>query len=325
MGFDIIAAAAPYRSLCTVGLCKNAGKTTVLCALIDGLSKIGRVVGISSIGLDGEQTDEVTATAKPRIFLPRGCLFATASSLAHSGIGAELLCMSGIHTPLGEVAAARAVSSGYIELAGPSIASQLPYLMDILRSHGADNILIDGAIGRRSLAAPLYCDSAILCCGASYSPDMRMTVRSAAFVCELFAAKADRSLQGLYPLSKNLYTRDGEPVEAKSPDEAVANGANSIILCGAATDAALLPLCKAVWETLTIAVFDPSRFLISREVYKALRSRGASFAVARGIELLCVTINPFSAYGAGYNKKEFKDAMQSAIRLPVIDVEEEQH
>ena len=45
------------------GLSKNAGKTTLLSALI---AQTEEKIAVTSIGLDGENTDAVTLTPKPR-------------------------------------------------------------------------------------------------------------------------------------------------------------------------------------------------------------------------------------------------------------------
>ena len=66
------------RSLSIIGMCKNAGKTTVLNKLIAELNESSVCLGLTSIGRDGESTDLVTRTAKPGIYVYEGTLVATA-------------------------------------------------------------------------------------------------------------------------------------------------------------------------------------------------------------------------------------------------------
>ena len=47
-----------------IGLCKNAGKTTAMCRLIEELS--GETLAMTSVGRDGERTDVVTALKSRR-------------------------------------------------------------------------------------------------------------------------------------------------------------------------------------------------------------------------------------------------------------------
>ena len=68
-----------YSSISVVGLCKNAGKTTVLNRIIAETAGDGKVTAVTSVGRDGERTDVVTNTDKPGVWLSSGMLFATAS------------------------------------------------------------------------------------------------------------------------------------------------------------------------------------------------------------------------------------------------------
>ncbi len=71
--YDIIAGSGS-RSLAVVGLVKNAGKTTVVNAL---MANCDHLFGLTSLGLDGERTDHLTGLAKPSITPPAGTLVAT--------------------------------------------------------------------------------------------------------------------------------------------------------------------------------------------------------------------------------------------------------
>ena len=129
-----------------IGLCKNAGKTTALCRLIRELE--GETLAMTSVGRDGERTDVVTGTEKPEIWVPAGTLFATARGLLPlCDATVEVDRVTGVMTPLGPVAVFRALSDGYIQLAGPSAVAQLAPLAGTFRELGADRVLIDGAAG----------------------------------------------------------------------------------------------------------------------------------------------------------------------------------
>ena len=62
------------HTIAVIGLVKNAGKTTVVNALMDN---VPLRFGLTSLGLDGERTDHLTGFDKPRIVPPRGTLIAT--------------------------------------------------------------------------------------------------------------------------------------------------------------------------------------------------------------------------------------------------------
>ena len=68
-----------YKSIGVAGMCKNAGKTTALNYLIKEYRN-DTILGITSIGYDGEKQDEVTMMEKPRIRVYAGMFAATCGS-----------------------------------------------------------------------------------------------------------------------------------------------------------------------------------------------------------------------------------------------------
>ena len=55
-----------YDSLSIVGLQKNTGKTVSLNYVLDRLPVERKRIAVTSIGIDGETTDQVTRSARPR-------------------------------------------------------------------------------------------------------------------------------------------------------------------------------------------------------------------------------------------------------------------
>ncbi len=133
------------KTMSIVGMCKNAGKTTMLNWMLTG-GHLQGTLGLTSIGRDGESTDVVTGTEKPGIFVKEGTLIATAKDMLRLGdVTKEILMTTGIPTPLGEVVILRARSAGYVQLAGPSITTQLKSVSQSFFELGADRSIIDGA------------------------------------------------------------------------------------------------------------------------------------------------------------------------------------
>ena len=116
---------APYDSVSLIGMCKNAGKTTTLNQLIAELKRNGVSFGATSVGRDGESTDLVTNTVKPGIFVYKGTIVATAADLLkYCDTTREILCSTGIYTPMGEIIIFRARTDGFVQIAGPYMTSQ---------------------------------------------------------------------------------------------------------------------------------------------------------------------------------------------------------
>ena len=169
---------ASTRRLALVGLAKNTGKTEALAALLRELEAAGRRVGVTSVGRDGEERDVIDSRIeKPRVRLPAGSLVATTDGLLRaSGIPHELLEDPGMRTPLGRVLIARLQGAGAIEVAGPSAAADVRAVSDAMLAHGAEQVLIDGAIDRRAASSPDVADGLIMSTGAVLDRDIAEVV-----------------------------------------------------------------------------------------------------------------------------------------------------
>ena len=95
----------------------------------------------------------------------------------------EVVDLTDVMTPAGPVGVFRTLSDGYVQLAGPSAAGQLPPLCRVFASLGGSRVLIDGAAGRKSLAGAGIEGAALLCTGASLDRDMDLVVAETAHTC----------------------------------------------------------------------------------------------------------------------------------------------
>lgn len=297
---------ARTKTLSIVGMCKNAGKTTVLNRLL--AESDGRVLGLTSIGRDGESTDVVTGTEKPGIFVREGTLIATAKDmLALSDITQEIVHTTGIPTPLGEVVLVRARSAGSVQLAGPSITAQLRTVSDLFFSLSAKQVVIDGALGRKSLGARSVADGVILCTGASYDMRMEKVVSDTANIFRLMSLKKAETV----------------PKDSGKPLADALKEAREALIPGALTDAAVVPLLKnGVLRNARLVVKDPSKVLLSPDTLDKLSFRSVSLETVDAAEVLCVTVNPVSAYGWKFDPDAFLRAMAAKVPIPVINVKE---
>lgn len=320
-----------YRTIAVIGMCKNAGKTTVLNRLIYEFAASNRTVGLTSIGRDGEKNDVVTNTGKPEIFVHRGTMIATASGVIEMGnVSREIYDVTDISTPMGNVIVFKAMSDGYVQLAGPSMTSQLKIIRDELERFGTQHIFIDGALSRKSLSMPSVSEAAVLSSGASYSPDINKTVQDTVYCVELL--NLEETKHKLFPsYGKFMLTSSDEIIEADDislvMDKLKDTTYNALLIKGALTDslASVLLSSGKFRSHLELIVEDASRILLTQNAYKKLLLAGSDFTVLKKIHLAAVTVNPFSAYGLHYNDKEFFEKMEKAIcgRVPVINVVEE--
>jgi len=329
----------PYQTISIIGMCKNAGKTTVLNYLIEN-SPIDEVLGLTSIGRDGESVDMVTGTSKPKIYIKSGSLFATAKKLLSGcDVTKEIVDTTDISTSLGNVVIIRARSDGYIELAGPSIVSELIEVTDVLRGHGASRIFIDGSISRKTLSTHLLAEGTILSTGAGFSPDMDETISETIHTVNLFTtAMPDGDLDMLTDLSAASYEQSSECKFLLIDDKRIIKGASDInelikelrsskrlryiYVSGALTDNILMPLLQVKLPSgLTLVTADATKLLISRENMERLDRAKIAIRVLNKINLIAITINPYSPQGFNYDKTQFLQLLQSKTKIPVFNVE----
>lgn len=314
-----------------IGLCKNAGKTTTLCRLLEELGD--EPVALTSVGRDGERTDVVTGTEKPEIWVRKGTIFATARGL-------RLLCdvttsveyVTDVMTPLGPVVVFRALSDGYIQLAGPSSTTQLPPLSRRFREMGARRVLIDGAAGRKSLAGAGPDGCAILCVGASMDGGVAEITAETAHTCFLFSSKAPENPSLRVALENAcdrfaLYTPDGDPLPLETDNSgqpvwgSIPKEPCVLWINGGVTT----PMIRALAQRgapITVAAPDATHLLADRNSVDLFRRRGGIFQVRQPLRIAAVCANPWSARGRHVDGPELLAALHSAIDLPVINVKE---
>lgn len=315
----------------TIGLCKNAGKTTAMCRLIEELA--GERLAMTSVGRDGERTDVVTGTEKPQIWVREGTLFATARGmlpLCDTTVRVE--AVTGVMTPLGVVGVLRALSDGHIQLAGPSAVHQLGPLSETFRALGAERVLVDGAAGRKSLAGAEPGAVAILCVGASMDGGIPAIAAETAHTCRIFATpEADSpglraalsgvksryalfDLQGeRLPLSR---APSGEPQWQTLPRE------KCVLWIGGGVTGPTLKTLSRRGAPIVVAAPDATHFLCDRTAAAIFFRSGGELLVRHRLHIAAVAANPWSAYGKHLDETELLKALRSRVQVPVVNVRE---
>ncbi len=317
---------ASYRTICLAGMCKNAGKTTALRTILwedDG--RYGPL-GLTSIGRDGEREDIVTGTKKPQLYIREGTLVATAQGLLpFCDISQEILMETGFYTPMGQVLLLRALSDGYVEIGGPSMASQLAVLNEMFFAHGAGKVLLDGALFRKSLCAPEVSEGILLSSGASYSPDMLRTVQDTAFAARMLMLPLTKLFNGKQVgEERQLYLDESGEVRPFSAwEEAFAS--SGVLLLGAVTDKRVEKLLtRRSKSPMELCCEDGTRLFLSPLMEQKLLRTGVHLAVKKKNTLVAVTANPFSDRGTPYDRESFFAHMNRALApVPVVDAEKE--
>ncbi|ERJ12666.1 lysine 5,6-aminomutase reactivase subunit KamB [Haloplasma contractile] len=329
-----------YETLSIIGTAKNVGKTTTLNYLLKRLYKKKRI-GLTSIGRDGESVDVVTHTKKPKIYVEAGTVVATAKQcLLKSDFTKQILETTSIFTPLGEIIIARALSEGFVDLAGPSMNSQTRVIIERMKKYKVDLVLIDGAISRKSMADQYISDATILCTGASYSSNINKVINDTAYFVNMLTLpklkvdhlkieeiirtlieettvsiiSCDGSVKKLpitTSLNKALYITSELDVDSRY-----------LIIRGALSKQLLESLVakRDCFKQLTIVIKNGTKCFFDTETYNRLIKSNIDLRVINPTNLIAITYNPTSPYHYQFNEKLFRNELQEVINIPVYNV-----
>ena len=332
-GVSFIDEILKYDSLSIVGLQKNTGKTECLKYVLARLPLERKRVAVTSIGIDGETTDQVTRTQKPEIVLRQGMYFGTSEAhYRQRRLVSELIDVSDESTSLGRVVTARALTQGKILLSGPSSTLGLKRWMSDVRRHHIDLAIVDGALSRLSLASPAVSQSMILATGAAFSINMSHLVQRTAFVVDLIniGVTGKRNLKLLTPLDKGMWwiDTDGELHEMEAvtslSQQVQFHGMDrctTIYVAGALVDSFLEKVRKnKSLKQVELVVRDFTKIFVTPQQLRLFEKNGGSIRVLQKSKLIAVTVNPTAPSGYVLDSEVLCDKLSKAINLPVYDL-----
>ncbi|HUN77736.1 MAG TPA: hypothetical protein VMU32_02330 [Solirubrobacteraceae bacterium] len=324
-----------------VGLAKNTGKTETLNALLRELGARGRTVGVTSVGRDGEARDAIDARIeKPRVRLAAGSLLATTDALLRaSALAYEPLENTGMRTPLGRVVLVRLAEQGMVEVAGPSAACEVREVADAMLDHGAEQVLIDGAIDRRAASSPEVCDGLVVATGAVLGEREEEVVAATRAAIDLVRLPEPREqrvrrLASERPGSLVLTGPGEEPVaigarwalRSAAPEIAellrASPGASHLVLRGAVCEPFPAELLRALrGRPLELVVQDSTRLFLGERGCAWYERQGLAFRVLAPIGLRAVTVNPVAPRSHAFDAGALRAALADALpEVTVVDV-----
>ena len=321
------------RTLSITGTAKNTGKTVALNYLLNQLKALHKVIAVTSIGIDGEKTDQVTQTEKPEIELYEGTLFVTSEyHYRQRQLLSEIIDLSDESTSLGRLVTARVLQAGKVILSGPATTGGVRRVLDRMGEYGVDLTIVDGALSRKSHAAPTVTDGLILSTGAAIAPDLNTIVKKTSELHDLMqlpayeTEKADELLQvenGIFALE------DGNPVSLNIPSsllsdkyktELFAHG-NQLFISGILTDM-MLNFLKMQPEAkgCAVVVKDFTKIFVTPMTLRLFQSKGGKLYVLKRPKLIAVTVNPVAPSGFSVSSKVLIEVMERVFEVPVYDV-----
>ncbi len=325
-----------YNTISLIGMVKNAGKTTLLNELIDQAYWEEIVIGLTSIGYDGEKTDAVTNTPKPTIEVFPGTLVATAQSLLNrENLRYEVLEVTDLATVFGPIVIVRMRNHARVELIGPRSNYGIEKVSRIMKDWGAKLILIDGALDRVSSASPALADGVFLSTGAALSRDMNQVVNQTLHRINLLKLKkVTKHLSDFKVLKENnkigiiddegqidligLKTGINAGNELKNH---LKSASKYIFFPGAVTYSTLKDVVDLTHGKVSVVVSDGSKLFVERDNYHELLAKGLRVVVLDEINLLGVSINPYSPKGYYFDSEILKQRLMDKLKnLEVMNV-----
>ncbi|XMB71482.1 hypothetical protein RJI07_05035 [Mycoplasmatota bacterium WC30] len=321
-----------YRVISVVGNSKNAGKTTVINSVLSNLKYNN--IAITSIGLDGEEIDQVTFMEKPRIYAKKGYLIATAeNTLKAFEAKFDVIQETNIFTSIGNVVIVRITEGGNALVAGPSVILDMQKTIKILNNYTPKTIFIDGAFFRHSLAK--IADATVLVIGANLSVDIdKVTQDAVATVRKFSLPKADERLAALVEKQNVCLVNEQFEIEELNFDTVIGNTAKLFIEENKKYRFLYLPkamtnefLLKMIEERLDyhfdIIVKSPVNIQLNMDNLGNLFKLKNTVYILEEVNLVAVCYNPVSPKGYAFNDVEFKKKLEDKLDREVFNVSKE--
>ena len=327
-----------------MGLEKNTGKTECFNYVMQRLPLDKIRVAVSSIGIDGETTDQVTKTAKPEILLREGVYFGTSEKhYLTKLLTSELLEISDENTSLGNIVIGKALTPGKLLLSGPSSTNGLRRWMNEMRKYDIDLTIIDGALSRLSLASPAVSESMILATGAAYSANINTLVQKTAFVVQMINLEltSQENYYTFIDINSGVWaidegTRNGEQGtgnEVNLVDLKVASSLSinintdglkkckTLYVSGALTDNFVNHIRQnKIFNETEIVVRDFTKIFLTPMTYNTFVNGKRKITVLQKSKLIAVCVNPTSPNGIVLDSEKLCKTLSEAINLPVYDL-----
>ena len=328
-----------------MGLEKNTGKTECFNYVMQRLPLDKIRVAVSSIGIDGETTDQVTKTAKPEIFLREGVYFGTSEKhYLTKLLTSELLEISDENTSLGNIVIGKALTPGKLLLSGPSSTNGLRRWMNEMRKYDIDLTIIDGALSRLSLASPAVSESMILATGAAYSANINTLVQKTAFVVQMINLEltSQENYDTFIDINSGVWAIDFDADNnadndndfgKKLVDLKVASSLSininteglkkckTLYVSGALTDNFVNHIRQnKIFNETEIVVRDFTKIFLTPMTYNTFVNGKRKITVLQKSKLIAVCVNPTSPNGIVLDSEKLCKTLSEAINLPVYDL-----
>lgn len=286
-------------------------------------------LAITSIGLDGEEIDQVTSMEKPQIYVKAGYIVATASdTLKNYSCDYKVLERTKLLTSIGEVVIIEVLNEGKALVAGPSKVKDMQALIKILDKYKLEKIIIDGAFARNTFARTS--DATIFVVGANKDKDIEKVVKDAYLNYRKFNLKRIPSLA--YSFGDKIGFISSEGLYKELPFSSVIGNVDEIF-CKELFDSKFLYLPKTITNkfvdklvlergkyTFDLIIDSPINIQVKEDNLEKLFKLNIDIFVVNPINLAVVCYNPYSPRGYEFDDQDFKDKLEMILQRDVFNV-----
>ena len=328
-----------YRSVAIVGLAKNTGKTECLNYILRHVKDAGKRIALTSIGIDGENKDQICQTPKPEIIVYEGMTFVTSEKhYREKRLIAEIMDISTEQTSLGRLVTARAISTGKVLLSGPARTEAMKRLIDGMERFAVDTTIVDGALSRLSIGSPTVTDAMVLATGAALSCNIPQLVRMTKYVYDRICLPqaSPELVKKLSGIEKGVWAvgDDGEVHDLNissvfmlaNHKERLFQHGHTLYVAGVVSDNLMQFLRQQKQaDKTTLIIRDFTKVFASMENYYAYLKKGGTIQTLHNSKLLAVCVNPLAPNGYRIDSDELRDTIQACLGIPAYDVKQMEH
>ncbi|SCG81788.1 hypothetical protein DW1_0167 [Proteiniborus sp. DW1] len=329
-----------HKIISIVGMAKNSGKTVTLNKIIEDAIDNSIILGLTSTGRDGEGQDIVTKTEKPSIYAEEGTFVATSTETLELGDARiEILDITDYSTPLGKIVIGRVKESGYIQLAGPQTNKGIRAVSEIMLKLGAQLVLIDGAINRVASASPSVSEGVVLATGAVLSRDVDKVIEETIHTINLFQLPAVKDNMAESILEELI--ENGKPAiidnqynitqlniktalnSGTTIAQSITDESKYVVLPGSLVKKTIEDIVSTTdkYKKVKFIVNDGTKIFIDPRDWLIYKSKGLDVQVLESVNVVLVTINPYSPEGYYFDQEHFLLRMKEHLKdTMVLDV-----
>jgi len=320
-----------------IALSKNAGKTTLLNYFINQYQQASVKLGISTIGVDGEEKDLLSGHAKPLLTVPEGTLVVTTAGGLSTGTASwRILEKTAISSSIGDVYLAEAVQSGTVKLLGTPHAEDISYIGHLFHSYGVEKMFVDGAYDRFSSADPSLVDHIYLVIGASLHPDEKIfwrIVEKKLFPFFYPIVREEEIIQksNEWERREQLIIKHRDqwnryPARELYTNQTLLNGhIEWMLLPGVLTEQLMYKMLhtKRAWH---IVLPHGLKSFLTPEMVDKWRRKGGTIQVLHPISIKSIVYNPYSPEGYTLSSWQMEQRLQRMVKawtteqIPVINI-----